>query len=271
MILVRRWIAASLAVGGAVGAVLVARGPGRFTTYAGVSSVGTVLTVTVVLALVVSGVTLGRQADRRPRADLALVAALVWTAPTFAGWPAGPPLVPSLAAVLAGLAFPLVLQLALTQPERGSPIRWTRALIVGCYAEAALVAVTLALIRDPYLDPDCWANCGVNSFLVEPLPRLARAVQAADRWFVAAAAAVLCLGLLQGLLLRHHFERSFRPLDEIRENFRRLKLCYERSGEHFQAFHDIAARHRFAERSVSFVFDVLGAIGFSPFTDDVFL
>jgi len=24
-------------------------------------------------------------------------------------------------------------------------------------------------------------------------------------------------------------------------NFRRLKLCYERTGEHFQAFHDLAA------------------------------
>ncbi len=197
--LVRRSLAATLAMGGAVGAVLIARGPGRFTTYAGVSATGTALTVGVVLALLAAGLTLSREAEPSVRADLALAAALVWIAPTFAGWPAAPPPVPSLAAALAGLAFPLLLQLALTQPGHQWH-RWTRALVVGCYAEAALVSVTLALIRDPYLDPDCWANCGVNSLLVSPFPALAAAVQSVDRWLVAAAAAVLCAVMVRRLV-----------------------------------------------------------------------
>ena len=44
----------------------------------------------------------------------------------------------------------------------------------------------------------------------------------------------------RGLLVlprRWVVERTFAWLG----NFRRLKLCYERTGEHFQAFHDLAA------------------------------
>lgn len=205
--LVRRAIVASLAICGAVGAVLVAEGPGRFTTYAGVSATGAVLTVVVVLSLTVAGLALAREISVRP--DLALLAALVWTAPIFAGWPAAPPPTPSLAAALAGLAFPLLVHLVLIEPGR-SLAPWTRTLIVGCYAEAVLAAVVLALIRDPYLDPDCWANCGVNSFLVEPLPMLARRVQLIDRWFVAAAAAALCVVLFRRLVMGSAAARRLR-------------------------------------------------------------
>lgn len=67
----------------------------------------------------------------------------------------------------------------------------TRALAWAVYVEAVLAALGLALFRDPYLDPACWANCTDNVFLVRSLPALARAVTAADRWFTVVAAAAL--------------------------------------------------------------------------------
>jgi signal transduction histidine kinase len=56
------------------------------------------------------------------------------------------------------------------------------------FVEAALAALALTLFRDPYADPSCWSNCLVNSFLLTSLPRVVRAVESVDGWFVAAAA-----------------------------------------------------------------------------------
>jgi signal transduction histidine kinase len=52
-------------------------------------------------------------------------------------------------------------------------------------------ALGRALFRDPFFDPGCWANCTDNLFLLRSLPRLARAIEVADRWFTVAAAAAL--------------------------------------------------------------------------------
>jgi signal transduction histidine kinase len=57
--------------------------------------------------------------------------------------------------------------------------------------EAFLAAIGLALVRDPFFDPACYSNCALNVFLVRSLPTVARAIQSADRWFVAAAAVSL--------------------------------------------------------------------------------
>jgi signal transduction histidine kinase len=54
-----------------------------------------------------------------------------------------------------------------------------------------VVALGQAFFRKPFFDPNCWANCTDNSFLVRSLPQLARAIEVADRWFTAAAAAAL--------------------------------------------------------------------------------
>jgi hypothetical protein len=81
--------------------------------------------------------------------------------------------------------------------ERGA--RWLAAparvaaglLGLAAGAGALAVAAVLALVRDPYLDPGCLANCNVNIFLARSLPSLARAAGIAGRWFTAAAAAGL--------------------------------------------------------------------------------
>jgi signal transduction histidine kinase len=71
--------------------------------------------------------------------------------------------------------------------------------VAAVYVEALFAGAVLAIFRDPYLDPGCWANCTVNVFLIKPLPSLVQVVETADRWFVAAAAVVmigLCLARL---------------------------------------------------------------------------
>jgi signal transduction histidine kinase len=179
----------ALAVG--VGALAVAQGPGRFTTYAGRSGVATALTVAAGLALVVAGLVtaFSRRAGRI--GDLAVLAGLVWFAPVWVGWDRGPSLVRSLAMLAAGFTFPLLLHLVLAYPSGQLHGAVARTLVLAVYLEAALVELGRALFRDPFFDPNCWANCTDNLFLLRSLPRLARAIEVADLWFTAAAAAAM--------------------------------------------------------------------------------
>ena len=195
-----RLAAAPLGPAVAVGALLIAAGPGMFTTYAGRSGLAAGLMVAAGLALVLAGL-LASQASRTGRAgDPAVLAGLVWFAPVWVGWELGPPLVRTIGMLAAGFAFPLLFYLVLTFPG-GRPLSaGARALTWAVYLEAALAALGLALFRDPYLDPACWANCTDNVFLVRSLPALARAVTATDRWFTVAAAATL-LAVCAGRLL----------------------------------------------------------------------
>jgi signal transduction histidine kinase len=179
----------ALAVG--LGALAVARGPGRFTTYAGRSGLAATLTVVAGLALVVAGLVTSFNRPAGRIGDLAVLAGLVWFAPVWVGWDKGPPLVRSLGMLAAGFAFPLLLHLVVAYPSGQVRGTATRALAFTLYLEAALAALGLALFRHPFFDPNCWANCSDNDFLVRSLPQLARAIEVADRWFTAAAAAAL--------------------------------------------------------------------------------
>jgi signal transduction histidine kinase len=191
LVAVVRVVAGLLGVGVAVGAWAIAEGPGRFTTYAGSSVVGTTLTVFAGLGLVAAGLAMSLRRRAGRVGDLALLAGITWFAPAWVGWQEGPPILRTIAMALAGLTFPLVLNLALTYPEDRVRARLSRALVVAVYLEALFAALLFALFRDPYFDPGCWANCTVNSFLVRSLPSLAQAVEIADRWFVATAAVTL--------------------------------------------------------------------------------
>ncbi len=180
---------AALAVG--LGALAIAQGPGRFTTYAGRSDLDTALTVAAGLALVVAGLVTSFSHLAARIGDLAVLAGLVWFAPVWVGWDKGPPLVRSLGMLVAGFTFPLLLHLVLAYPSGRLRGAVARALVAAVYLEAALVALGRALFRDPFFDPNCWANCTDNLFLLRSLPRLARGIEVADRWFTAAAAAAL--------------------------------------------------------------------------------
>jgi signal transduction histidine kinase len=197
-----RVAAAPIGLAVAVGALLIAQGPGMFTTYAGRSGLAAGLMVAAGLALVLAGL-LAAQTSRTgtgPAGDLAVLAGIVWFGPAWAGWEGGPPLAHGLGMLVAGFAFPLLFCLVLAFPGGRPPTVVTRALAWAVCVEAVLAALGLALFRDPYLDPACWANCTDNVFLVRSLPALARAVTAADRWFTVVAAAALltvCAGRLR--------------------------------------------------------------------------
>src|SRR5215203_2220692 len=179
----------ALAVG--LGALAVAQGPGRFTTYAGHSGLAASLTVTAGLSLVAAGLVTSFSRPAGRIGDLALLAGLVWFAPVWVGWDRGPPLVRSLGMLAAGFTFPLLLHLVVAYPSGRLQGAAARALVAAAYLEAALVALGRALFRHPFLDPNCWANCTDNLFLVRSLPGLARAIEVADRWLTVAAAAAL--------------------------------------------------------------------------------
>ena len=179
----------ALAVG--LGALAVAQGPGRFTTYAGRSGLAATLTVTAGLALVMAGLVTSVNRPAGRIGDLAVLAGLIWFAPVWVGWDKGLSLVRSLGMLAAGFAFPLLVHLVLAFPGGQPRGAITRALILTVYLEAALAALGLALFRKPFFDPNCWANCTDNDFLVRSVPRLARAIEVADRWFTVAAATAL--------------------------------------------------------------------------------
>jgi signal transduction histidine kinase len=154
-----RLAAGPFALALAVGVLAVAEGPGRFTTYAGQSGLAATLTVVAGLALVAAGLitALGHQARRV--GDLAVLAGLVWFAPVWVGWEAGPPLVRSLGMLAAGFAFPLLLHLVVAYPSGRSHGAPARTLVAAAYLETTVVALGRALFRHPFFDPNCWANC----------------------------------------------------------------------------------------------------------------
>jgi signal transduction histidine kinase len=197
-----RLAAAPIGLAVAVGALLIAQGPGMFTTYAGRSGPAAGLMVAAGLALVLAGLLASLTSQAGPAGDLAVLAGIVWFAPVWVGWEVGPPLVRSIGMLAAGFVFPLLFYLVLAFPGGRLPTAGTRALAWAVYLEAALAALGLALFRDPYLDPACWANCTDNVLLVRSLPALARAVTATDRWFTVAAAATLLAVCAWRLLAR---------------------------------------------------------------------
>ncbi len=98
--------------------------------------------------------------------------------------------------LLSGFTFPLIFHLTTAWPSGYLRSRVDRVMVSVVYGETVLVMVGLALFRDPFFDPNCWANCAVNTFLVGSLPPLARLTEATDRWFTlvsAIALVVVCL------------------------------------------------------------------------------
>ena len=178
-----------LAAGG--GALVIAAGPGRGTTYAGSSAAGATLTLSAGAGLIVAGlvICLARRPGRT--GDLAMLAGVCWFAPVWVASQDGPPLIPSIAMAAGGFTFALIAHLVLTHPTGRVGSKPARVLAAVVYGEALLAAAALALFRDPYFDPGCLANCTVNVFLVRSLPSLAHAVEIADRWFTATAALAL--------------------------------------------------------------------------------
>jgi signal transduction histidine kinase len=178
-----------IAVAFGVGVLAVSEAGGKFTTYAGYSSLAATLTVIAGVALVMAGLITSFTRPAGRIGDLALIAGLVWFAPVWIGWEGGPPLVRGLAMLAVGFAFPPLLHVALAYPDGRVRTTIGRVLLWAVYLEALLAALGQALFRDPFFDPNCWANCTDNILLVRSLPSIASAIEVTDRWFTVAAAA----------------------------------------------------------------------------------
>ena len=124
-----RLAAAPIGFALAVGAFLVARGTGMFTTYAGRSGLAAGLMAAAALALVLAGLLASRTSRPGPAGDLAVLAGLAWFAPVWISWQLGPPLARSLGMLAAGFTFPLIFHLVLGFPGGRPPSAATRALV----------------------------------------------------------------------------------------------------------------------------------------------
>ena len=193
--LLARWAvvgAGLLTLAVAASVIVIAQGPGGATTYAGRAPSVAALTVAAGLALVAAGIASWFGLQRRSIGWLAILAGLMWFSPVWVAYRGGMRLVPSIAMLLVGFTFPLVVHLVLAYPGgRVAPVL-IRIFVFLVYVEAIAAAVALALLRDPYFDPSCYSNCAINTLLVRSLPSVARTIQRSDRWFVVIAAAVFC-------------------------------------------------------------------------------
>lgn len=191
-----------VAVASGLGALAVGLGPGRSTTYAGYSELTATLTLAAGLALVLAGIFVSLDSRTQRIGDLMQVAGFVWFAPVWVGWDGGPPLVRTIGMLATGFTFPLLVHAVLAYPDGHVRTSLGRALVVTAYAEVCALALGTALFNDPFFDPNCWANCTDNVFLVQSLPGLARALESADRWFTllvaVSFAALCCLRLVRG-------------------------------------------------------------------------
>jgi signal transduction histidine kinase len=195
-----RLAAGLAALATALGSLAIAVGPGRNTTYAGHSALAATLMVGAGVVLILAGLVTSFFGSSGRTGDLAVLAGVVWFAPVWVGWHNGPALVRSVAMLAALFALPLFVHLILTAPSGRLRGAAARALVLSVYLEAGLVAVALGLVRDPFFDPKCWANCTDNVFLLRSLPGLARGIESAHLWFTVLAAIALIIMIAWRLL-----------------------------------------------------------------------
>jgi signal transduction histidine kinase len=169
-------------------ALAIIRGSGATTTYAGRSPAAAWCFVTAGLALIAAGLFVLRS---RPRTGaLSVFAGVLWFAPVWEGWEGGPALIRTIGMLTASFVFPVLIHLVLA--ATGPPMtRAAEALIGLTYLGIGLCAVGIVLIRDPYLDPYCWANCTTNVFDVASQPELARQVGRVQLGITAVSAVAL--------------------------------------------------------------------------------
>jgi signal transduction histidine kinase len=177
-------------------ALAIARRSGTATTYAGSSVIAAWCFVSAGLALVAAGLVRFRG---RPRVGaLSIFAGLIWFAPIWEGWEGGPALVRTIGMLAASFVFPVLVHLVVA--AAGQPMsRAATALAGSTYILIGLPAVIVVLIRDPYLDPYCWANCTTNVFDASSRPELARQVGQVQLWNTAAGAVALAITCIVGL------------------------------------------------------------------------
>ena len=195
MIVGRRLVRPGAAAFGALtasAAIVVARsGANAETSYAGTTWTASAAAFAAALALF-AAVLLTRSSFG---ARLAFAAGVCWLAPVAVGWLSGPPALRAAAAIAAVFTIPLLAHLALASTGG----RWPRGsgfVLAVAYAWATLSSIALAVVRDPFYDPSCWADCDGNAYLLWSSTGLTDAILSARPWVeLLLAVAIVVLGL----------------------------------------------------------------------------
>lgn len=175
----------------------LAQRSGFVTTYAAISTPATFAFVAAGLGFFSAGCLASLDRGTGMLWALYLLAGVAWLSPALVGWANGPGLARSLAMVLTPFLLPLLVHLLLVAPAGGLPDPLRRVVVAGGYGITAAASVTLAVIRDPFLDRYCWNNCTDNVFLLFDAPTLARLI--GDLW-LRAVVAIAVLALLVAAL-----------------------------------------------------------------------
>jgi signal transduction histidine kinase len=190
---VARLVLAGLAIayGAASVAVALDYDPVAPTTYAATTSGTAAADIAAGLGMILAGLLVWWERPGSSTGPVAAMLGVVWFAPDWVGWEAGPALARSVAMVAVPFLLALLVHLALAVPAGRVDGRRARLAVALAYLAAAFVAVGRALFRDPFFDRYCWSNCTDNVFLVHSDPALARALDDLWLWFSAAAGILL--------------------------------------------------------------------------------
>lgn len=126
------------------------------------------------VALVCAGVLSAAFSSHRSFPILLACAAISWLAPVWVGWRDGPGWLRSVGGVAAPLLIPLLVHVAVDALHHGKWASFQRNVLVVSYGTFGILILAIALVRDPFLDLNCWNNCTENAFLVVRLPGVAR-------------------------------------------------------------------------------------------------
>jgi signal transduction histidine kinase len=192
-------LAAGAAVLLAIGATLTSRIRGESTTYPGHSIILAVALFLAGVSLLAAGLAIRRL--QPPLFTLAAAAAVTWLTVPLEGWQGGPAAARAVGMIAANFVFVVVAHLVLVA-TLGPLTGRIRRSVVALYAVTTVASITLVLVGDPILDPNCWANCSSSPFVVSQQPDLARSVDSIQTWVTTAAATALLLAGLTWLLDR---------------------------------------------------------------------
>jgi signal transduction histidine kinase len=173
-----------------------AKQPG--TTYASVSATADHLGLLAGIALIAAGGFVATQQTGRGIALLALLTGAVWFSPDVVGWQSAAPAARSVAAVLALFLPCLLLDLLVRVLRMGT----ARLLVLVGYLTTGLIAIGIAVVRDPFLDQNCWSMCTGDVFLIRAEPRLAKTLVAIGHWWWATLAVVTLVVIATRLTTR---------------------------------------------------------------------
>jgi signal transduction histidine kinase len=179
---------ALVALSAAISVWSIVHGSGAFTTIAGRSESSAPLFVSAGVGLIAAGLITGR---RQFVGSLSVVAGFVWFAPAWEGWEGGPAPIRTVGMIAARLVFPTLMHLVVAAAVPTTTRRMASLAVGSTFGFVGLGAVTLALFRDPYLDPHCWTDCTTGLFVISNRPWLANTVMTASLWVTVIAAAAL--------------------------------------------------------------------------------